>query len=419
MFALNNGVGALPFMGWTTWDSLGSSLAMNETTLRATADALVSLNLSKLGYTRLNVDDAWGARLANGSISSVPSRFPSGMAALASYVHARGLLFGLYTDVGSTTCAGYAGSYGHEAADAAAFASWGVDFLKEDHCNVPNPLPPGIADENTFYNYALAVMRDALNATGRRIHFDLCAHTCYGALSDAACWAQWYANASALGNSRRTTTDASHTWPSVLMNWYRNDAFGNGSLPLAPFSAPFAYNDPDALQVGNLPASVSQAQAQTHFSAWCVMAAPLILGVRLDDGAPPRDVLAIVSNADAIAIDQDALGVQGTRVRVAGAPIYFLDEYRNGLVRYPQEVWAKPLENGDRAVFLVNHDPANSAAVEASIDDIALKYPPAMAGNISVFDVWEHDVVGNATGGSYAAILPPNSSRLLRFSAIN
>jgi len=416
--ALDNGVGALPFMGWTTWDALGCRPSMNETTLRDTADAMVHLGLRDAGYTRLNIDDCWQQRGADGLIVGDPVRFPSGMAALAEYVHAQGLQLGVYSDVGTTTCAGHPGSWQHEREDAAAYAAWGVDFLKNDHCNLPKPLPPGM-DEDDFYNYALALMRDALNATGRRIHYDLCAHTCYASLHDAGCWARWYANASALGNSHRSTTDATHSWASVLLNWYRNDAFGNGTLPLAPFAGPFSYNDPDALQVGKLPASVTLAQLQTHMAAWCIMAAPLVLGMTLGSGGPPpsADVLSVVLNADAITVDQDPLGVQGERVRVAGAPIYWVDEYGNGLVRYPQEAWAKPLAaGGARALLLVNHDDAAEAFVAADCADIAAKYPPALTGSVSVYDLWAHRVVAEVTNCSFGVVVPPGSSRFLRLS---
>lgn len=224
---LDNGVGALPFMGFTTWDAFACRPSMNESSVRAVMDLIVQTGLRDLGYTRIDLDDCWQQRAPNGSVVADPVRFPSGIAALATYAHNASLLLGLYTDVGNTTCAGHPGSYGYESGDAEAYAAWGADFLKEDHCNLPNPLPDGM-DEDEFYNFALTKMRDALNATGRRIFFDLCAHSCYGGsgadLHSAACWSEWYHNATLLGNSRRTTTDAAHTWPSVIMNWYRNDA---------------------------------------------------------------------------------------------------------------------------------------------------------------------------------------------------
>jgi alpha-galactosidase len=499
---LDNGEGALPLMGFTTWDAFGCRDDMNETSVRAVIDLMVSSGLRDVGYEYVNLDDCWQQREANGTLVADPARFPSGIAALADYAHAAGMKLGLYTDVGTKTCAGHPGSWGFEEADAAAYASWGVDFVKEDHCNLPDPLPPGIADENAFYNYALGRMRDALNATGRRVFFDLCAHTCYGdtELHSPACWAQWYANATRLGNSRRTTTDACHTWASVMNNWYRNDAFQNGTLPLAQFSGPFSWNDPDALQIGNLGAprgdnndggggsvgdgvgsanggagnggggspAVTAAMEQTHFSAWCIMGAPLVLGTELTPA-----VLALASNAEAVAVDQDPLGVQGVRVHVAGDPVYSHDVYGDGLVWWPQEVWAKPLASGARAVLVVNHAATAAAAdaagdddkinddgtvdgggrqgsrrgkgngglggggngdaeVVVSLEDIARVYPPAMPVDrvVEVYDLWAHKVVGNITvtsgqhrGASnsnrtWTVKVPPQTSRFLRLTAI-
>jgi alpha-galactosidase len=213
----------------------------------------------------INVDDLWAAkeRAPNGSLVPDPEKFPSGLHALSTYIHSLGLRFGLYTDVGLRTCGGQPGSFGHECLDAQQFADWGVDWLKEDHCALPTSAS---ADEDGFYNAKLAKMRDCLNATGRPIFFDVCAHSCYDSVErkhSPACWRQWYENATRLGNSWRTTTDISDNWNSVLRNWYRNDNYKN-MLPLAPFNAPNQYNDPDSLVVGM--GGLTANQERLHFS---------------------------------------------------------------------------------------------------------------------------------------------------------
>ena len=97
-----------------------------------------------------------GGRDAEGRLIPDPLKFPDGMKAVADYVHSVGAKFGMYTAIGPITCSGYEGSAGHEAIDAATFASWwasrlcawsrvvsadslgvtrGVDFLKHDYCN--------------------------------------------------------------------------------------------------------------------------------------------------------------------------------------------------------------------------------------------------------------------------------------------
>lgn len=141
------------------------------------------------------------------------------------------------------------------------------------------------------------------------------------------------------------------------------------------------------------------------------MASPLIFGTALTP-----DVLAILSNADAIAVDQDPLGVQGVRVHVAGAPIYTLDEYKNGLVHWPQEVWAKPLVSGERAVLVVNHNATAPADVTVSLADIAKVYPPLLASPVTVYDLWSHAVVANVTGGGWVVTVPPLDSVFFRLT---
>lgn len=234
------------------------------------------------------------------------------MKALADYVHSKGLLFGIYTDVGTETCGGQPGAYGHECADAALYAEWGVDFLKEDHCG----LPPH-NDTDRFYLDSLTKMSRCLNATGRHIFFDLCAHGCYdaGQLHNSSCWKEWYTAAETIGNSWRTTTDVEvrgpRMWPSVLNNWYRNDAFQT-KLNLSQFAGPGHWNDPDSLVVG-LP-GLSLTQQRTQFTMWAMMNAPLIAGNRLD--TMTEDVAAILLNRDVIALNQDANALQGRRVQV-------------------------------------------------------------------------------------------------------
>lgn len=132
------------------------------------------------------------------------------------------------------------------------------------------------------------------------------------------------------------------------------------------------------------------------------MASPLIFGTALTPA-----VLDVLSNGDAIAVDQDPLGVQGVRVHVAGSPIYTLDEYKNGLVHWPQEVWAKPLASGDRAVLVVNHNASAAANVTVSLADIAREYPPLLKGPVNVYDLWVHASVGNVTGDSWTVTVPP------------
>ena len=126
-----------PPMGWNSWNTFGTNIS--EDLIKETADAMVDTGLAAAGYNYVVIDDCWSLRErgADGRIVPDPEKFPSGMKALADYVHSKGLKFGMYSCDGPLTCAGYPGSYNNEFIDAQTFADWGVDFLKYDNCYKP------------------------------------------------------------------------------------------------------------------------------------------------------------------------------------------------------------------------------------------------------------------------------------------
>jgi len=151
-----------PPMGWNSWNRFGCNVS--EQLIRGAADALVASGMKDAGYQYVVIDDCWQVRRdAAGAIVADPERFPSGIAALAEYVHSKGLKFGLYSDAGTLTCAKRPGSRDHEAQDARSYAEWGVDYLKYDWCNS--------AGQDTRDAYAK--MSQALRASGRPIVFSI------------------------------------------------------------------------------------------------------------------------------------------------------------------------------------------------------------------------------------------------------
>jgi alpha-galactosidase len=134
---------ALPQMGFNNWNSTQCGEQFNETMIRGIADKVIELGLKDAGYQYINIDDCWAnwQRDSQGNLKPNPERFPSGIKALADYIHSKGLRFGLYSSAGTWTCEpmkqnrGFPGGLGHESQDAALFASWGVDYLKYDNCN--------------------------------------------------------------------------------------------------------------------------------------------------------------------------------------------------------------------------------------------------------------------------------------------
>src|SRR5262245_47743129 len=162
---LPHGLASTPPMGWNSWNTFGC--AINEQVIRETADALVTSGMAAAGYVYVNIDDCWMdyGRDPEGNLRPDPLSFPNGIAALADYVHARGLKLGIYSSAGTLTCAGRPGSIGYETRDAARFAEWGVDYLKYDNCG--DHLGRTAIQRFT-------AMRDALVATGRPIVFSIC-----------------------------------------------------------------------------------------------------------------------------------------------------------------------------------------------------------------------------------------------------
>ena len=303
-----------PPMGWNSWNAF--DLNINSKIVKAVADSMVSKGLVVAGYQYLVIDDGWQIdRDKNGKIIADSTRFPEGIKFLADYVHAKGLKFGIYTCCGTKTCGGRPGSYGYEAIDAKTYAEWGVDYIKEDWCNTVG------METQTQYK----IMSEAIKATGRPMLLSLCE---WGVSSP---W-EW---ANGVGAMWRTTNDIQDCYDCVR-NWG-----GAGWVPileknasLAPFAGPGHWNDPDMLEVGNK--SMNPTECRAHFAMWCMLAAPLIAGNNISTmNDTIRDILTA---PEIIAIDQDKLGIQGTRIKS-----------NNGL-----QVWQKPLSDGSVAVALLN-----------------------------------------------------------------
>jgi len=304
------------------------------------------------------MDDCWAkGRNADGTVFPDSQQFPLGIKDVSDYVHSKGLLFGIYTDRGVLTCAGRPGSEKYEKIDAQTYASWGVDYLKEDSCNAP-------ADHETaFAQYGL--MRDALNATGRKIYFSLCG------------WNSWYAPPGySLGNSWRIAGDC-NKWHDVLNAIDTN-------APLTQYGGPGGWNDPDMLLGSNTKtaAYLSPDQSRTMFSLWSVMAAPLLIGSNIF--ALNAWDLATYSNAEVIAVNQDVLGHQGLRIDGGN--------FVQKPVGPPYNVWGKKLKDGGAAILFLNNE--NAAASVTCNSTCFGKLGFSGAQTLKIRDLWQHKDIG-------------------------
>jgi alpha-galactosidase len=360
---------ATPPMGWNSWNKFACDV--NEDLIRQTAAAMLSSGMKDAGYQYVIIDDCWQVdRDSNGNIVADPKHFPSGIKALADYVHSKGLKFGIYSDAGTKTCAGRPGSRGYEFQDARQYAAWGVDYLKYDWCNTSTQDAPS----------SYEIMRAALDASGRAIVFSIC---------------EWGKNkpwlwAKNIGNLWRTTGDIKDRWQGK-QEWKPGDCCNYGMTDildqqdgLESYAGPGHWNDPDMLEVGN--GGMTTAEYRAHFSLWAILAAPLIAGNDLRDMTP--EIREILTRKEVIAVNQDAAGIQGRRVR------------KNGDL----EVWSKPLQDGSRAVVLFNRGTANG---EISVAWENLGYPAHLSARVR--DLWDAKDLGEH-GGKFSATVGPHAA---------
>ncbi|KAJ3448432.1 alpha-galactosidase/alpha-n-acetylgalactosaminidase [Anaeramoeba flamelloides] len=306
---INNGVGITPPMGFNTWNHFACDI--DENLAISTMDKMISLGLSDVGYEYFNLDDCWMAseRNAKGELVSDSKRFPSGLKYLSDYAHKNGLKFGAYECMGTETCQGYPGSYGHYAQDAQTFADWGLDYIKMDWCHTSDPeLNPRLV---------YAELRDALNKTGRQIFFSICE---WGEDSP-------YLWGKKTGNSWRTFLDIQCSWVSV-------EVCVDRLMEISKYAGEGGWNDPDMLEIGN--GCLSHDEEVSHFALWSITAAPLIIGCDLN--SIPDSSLEILKNTEMIAVNQD-------KGSVPGDCIYDL---------YPKQIWTRKLSDGSVAVVILN-----------------------------------------------------------------
>ena len=376
-YCLDDHQALTPPMGFSTWNEFGC--AISEATLVNTGQLMIQKHpadwegkessLKDAGYTYVNIDDCWQAknRDAQGNPQWDTAKFPKGLKWLADTIHRMGLKIGIYSCAGTATCCNYFAAFdpdhpdvGYDQRDADAYADWGIDYLKEDWCNVPSEYQNAAGSQKLY-----ARMRDALKTatskTDRPIVFSLCN---WGQFSVQ----QW---GDTIGHLWRTGSDITPTWNSIITNSTINSAG-------AQYAKPGAWNDPDMMEVGNGTLSLSENRA--HFDLWCISAAPLILGNDLSKMSD--SIFSILSNREVIAVDQDSLGYQGRKVRTDG----------------DVHIWSKKLKNGAWAVVLVNNGTAsaNSSVQWSDIgeSDATKPYP--------VRDLWQHKIVSQSATGSYA-----------------
>lgn len=362
---LQKQLGLTPPMGWNSWNTF--TWDINEQLIREVADVFVADGYKEAGYEYIVIDDCWSLRERdkNGNLVPDPEKFPSGMKALADYIHSKGLKFGIYSCVGTHTCAGYPGSFEHEFQDAALFAEWGVDYLKYDYCFKPRHISGELLYKR---------MNLALRNCGRDILFSACnwgADNVYHWIRESG--AQMY----------RSTGDIQDSWDSI-----KNLAISQ--LDKTSFTGSYCHNDMDMLVVGmyggsnsgfirNKIGGCSDNEYKTHFALWSIMGSPLMIGC--DIRSANQVTKDILMNHDIITINQD-IESRGA-YRIKPEPQWFHTDETFMLV--------KVLSDGDLAIGFFNLTDSNK---ELSLQFWDLGLPYASGLSLSLYDCWEHKELG-------------------------
>ena len=370
--ASDDGLAQTPPMGWYPWNEFGQE-PQNEQLIKEMADVLVSSGMRDAGYSFVGPDEGiCFYRDNNDTLTTNLQRYPSGLRGLGDYVHKKGMKYALYTDAGTHTCSkAMPGTKGHEFEDMRQFADWRCDYIKIDWCNTEG--------QNVARAYTL--LHDAQHAAGRPVVHSLCSW------GEGAPW-KW---AAAVGHLWRTTGDIcgpGHAdWKNAIKVAFANEK-------LFKWAGPGHWNDPDMLIVGM--SGLSEARNRSFFSMWCMMASPLIAGNDLRKMS--ASTIQILTNLEAIGVNQDPLGIQGHIVRMADKV----------------SIWAgKRLYDGSQAVLVFNQQ-SLPADVNVDWSDIGID----KTAELYVRDLWAHKTTGPHTSGISVTVAPGDVA-MLRISRTN
>lgn len=375
------GLAMTPPMGWNSWNKFACDVS--EKLIMETADAMVATGMKDAGYEYVVIDDCWQiGRDSLGFIVADPERFPSGIKALADYIHSKGLKFGIYSCAGDKTCGGRPGSRGYEYQDALMYAKWGVDYLKYDWCYTEHLNAQG----------AYRTMSQALKQAGRPIVFSLC---------------EWGGNkpwlwAKEVGHLWRTTGDIHNCYDCVYSHgsW---TAWGVMQIldmqdGLRQYSGPGHWNDPDMMQIGN---GMPLNEQRAHFTMWAMINAPLMAGNDLRN--IPAETLNVLTNKEVIALNQDMLGIQAFRYAV------------NDSV----ETWLKPLQNDEWAIVYLNRSTTPKTVTQdwkvfSVTDELSGKMVDTTGKELYLFrDLWAKKIIAD-TKKALTVTLPGHDVLALR-----
>jgi len=404
--SLNNGVARTPPMGWATWNLYHREFT--EQVFYDAADIISSTDMKKVGYEYINVDGGWWwslnstvQRNTSGYAYFSPSKYPDGITTIINYIHSKGLKYGHYTDAGTAACDGDKQMSEHfMPQDVALFYQWGMDMIKVDACNIAGN------DTEIIFEW-----RDMLNATGKAILFSDCHNQCMNDASKNVNWQPWCID---LANMWRVSKDIQPHWSNMLHNFDCTNGLGK-------YAQPGAWSDPDFLEVdiGEFlydGTTKSLLMNQAHFSLWCIASAPLIAGNNLTNMS--SDILSVLTNKDAIDINQNYLNNGGDVITEFNISDQFRKEYENQVItnKNMTGLYYKPLPTkiGQAAFVFLNRDNSTSYQVSLDYNQLPLSNDQNNPLKCTQFDIWSKQSVQEAS--SFKDTLPPQSVRFIRLS---
>lgn len=377
-----------PLMGWASWNCFRTGI--NEELLKKQADALVSTGLAECGYEYLNIDDGFfGGRGADGKVRIHGKRFPNGIRVIADYAHSLGLKAGIYAEGGDKTCGFYydqegqngdnVGLYGHEEEDLRMYLQeFGFDFIKVDWCG---GLRMGL-DEKTQYTKIGRIIEQIRQETGRTIVYNVCRWQFPG---------EWVVG---VADSWRTGADIQPEFSSILHQI-------DNIKPLGKYCGPGHVNDLDMMQLGN---GLTEEEEKTHFSMWCMMSTPLMIGCDLTQ--IPESTLNILKNRELIAVNQDPLCQQA----------FLTKQIFDGNGESAGEIWIKNLgkEHSEKKAAAFLNRSSRELEITVSPEELGLS-----GRVIAVRDLWAHKDLKNELQQAYRMTIPPHGIAVYKIEAEN
>jgi len=363
-----------PIMGWSSWNNF--RIHINEKMIREQADAMVSYGMKEAGYQYINIDDGYfGGRDENSKLIAHPEKFPSGMKALAAYIHSKGLKPGIYTEGGENTCGSIwddddyglgVGLYNHTEQDLKQLLlEWNYDFIKIDWCGGEKM---GLSDQDRYTEISKVIYRLKPECV-----YNICRWKFPG---------EWAVD---IADSWRISGDIASNFGSICHIIDLN-------ADLWKYSSPGHFNDMDMLQVGR---GMTYEEDKAHFTMWCMMNSPLLAGNDLREMS--EETLEILTNKEVIALNQDKLCCQARRIRKEN----------------DMELWHRKLknDNGKEIAITILNRSDEERNFTVSLEEIRLI---AQKG-YKVRDLWKHETSKKLKSKTLKYSLPGHSVIALKF----